>query len=285
MSSPRESMIRQMKLKNLSKATQKDYLRRLDHLEQYTNKPLERIPLREIRDYLLHLHEQRGLTPGSVNTYARAFRFFYRQILKRPWSEDAIPTAKEPRTLPVVLAACEVAHFLDTVREVKYKTLFQLMYASGLRISEALSLVVTDIDSKRMVIRVRDGKGDKDRYTILSQKLLVSLRRYWKICKPRKDEPQWLFPGKYPGQHLAITTADVACKKVRIQSGLKKKVTPHTFRHSFATHLQEAGVDLRTIQVLMGHASFTTTARYTHISLPAIAKTISPFDSLPDSEV
>ena len=284
MSSPRESMIRQMKLKNFSKATQKNYLKRLDHLEKYTNKPLEKIPLREIRDYLLHLHE-RGLTPGSVNTYARAYRFFYRQILKRPWSEDAIPTAKEPRTLPAVLAACEVAHFLNTVQNVTYKTILQVIYSSGLRISEALSLTVTDIDSKRMVIRVRQGKGDKDRYTILSQKMLVSLRRYWKICKPRKGEPQWLFPGKKPGRHILATTVAGVCQKVRIESGLKKRVTPHILRHSFATHLQEAGVDLRTIQVLLGHASFSTTARYTHISLPAIVKTKSPFDSLPDSEV
>ena len=284
MSNPRERMIRQMKLKNFSKATQKDYLKRLDHLEQYTNKPLEKIPLREIRDHLLHLHE-RGLKPGSVNTYARAYRFLYRQILKRTWSDDAIPTAKEPKPLPVALAPCEVARFLDTARSVKYKTMFQLMYSSGLRVSEAVSLVVTDIDSKRMVIHVRYGKGDKDRYTILSKKMLASLRRYWKICKPRKDEPQWLFPGKKPGRHILATTVAGVCQKVRIESGLKKRVTPHILRHSFATHLQEAGVDLRTIQVLLGHASFTTTARYTHVSLPAIAKTKSPFDSLPDSEV
>jgi integrase/recombinase XerD len=284
MRSPRERMAQQMKLRNFSPATRKSYLSRLDGLERYAGKPVERIGLEKIRDYLLHLHE-RGLTPGSVNAYARAFRFLYLQVLGRPWSKDAIPSAKEPRTLPVVLAPCEVTRFFDTVRSVKFLTIFQLMYSSGMRVSEVVNLQVTDIDSKRMVIHVRLGKGDKDRYTILSQKMLVSLRRYWKICKPRKNEPQWLFPGQDPGRRLTISAVDDACKKVRIQSGLKKKVTPHTLRHSFATHLQEAGVDLRTIQVLLGHASFTTTARYTHISLPAIAKTISPFDSLPDSEV
>ncbi len=283
-SGPREQMLRQMKLKNFSDATRKFYLARLDGLEAYAGEPAERIGLDKIRDYLLHLHEQRGLAPGSVNAYARPIRFLYLQVLGRPWSRDAIPAAREPKTLPAVLAPCEVARFFDAVRSVKYLAIFQLMYSAGLRVSETVNLRAADIDSKRMVIRVRLGKGKKDRYTVLSMKLLVSLRRYWKICSPRKDEPQWLFPGKDPGCHLSTSAVDDACQKVRLQSGLRKKVTPHTFRHCFATHLQEAGVDLRTIQVLLGHASFASTARYTHISLAAVSKTISPFDSLPDSE-
>ena len=154
MRSARERMIRQMKLRNLAPSTQKAYLASLRRLAQYTGEQLERIGLDEIRDYLLHLHEQRGLAPGSINAYARAFRFLYLQVLGRPWSRDAIPTAREPKTLPVVFAPCEVARLFDTIQSIKYQVILQIMYAAGLRISEAASLTVTDIDSERMAARL-----------------------------------------------------------------------------------------------------------------------------------
>ena len=278
MSSPRESMIRQMKLKNFSKATQKDYLKRLDHLEQYTNKPLEKIPLREIRDYLLHLHEQRGLTPGSVNTYARAYRFLYRQILKRTWSDDAIPTAKEPKPLPVALAPCEVARFLDTARSVKYKTMFQLMYSSGLRVSEAVSLVVTDIDSKRMCVRIEQGKGRKDRYVPLSDTLLKVLRHYW--SSQRRHSRTWLFPGQKPELPYNRRSLHKVIGAARTGSGIQKPVTAHILRHSFATRLLESGVDIRTIQILLGHRSLRTTSIYLHVASNYLESTLTPLDTL-----
>ena len=290
MRSARQRMVRQMKLRNLSASTRDDYLRRLKKLERYTGKQLGRIGLDEVRDYLLYLHEKRGLAPGSVNSYARAFRFFFLNVLDRPWPGHAIPAAREPKTLPVVLAPSEVVRFFDAAKNVKYRTIFQVMYASGLRVLEASSLRVSDIDSQRMVIRVNQGKMNKDRYTVLSPKLLLSLRKYWRMCKPAKGQANqknlWLFPGRNPGGHITTGSIQTACKKTFAQSGLEpnKKVTPHSFRHSFATHMLENGVDLRTIQVLLGHASFSTTTMYTHIATARIAGMQSPFDFLPESE-
>ena len=288
MRSARQRMARQMKLRNLSASTQDDYLRRLKKLEQHVGKPLGRIGLEEIRSYLLYLHDKRGLAPGSVNSYARAFRFFFLNVMDRPWPLAAIPAAREPKTLPVVLAPSEIVRFFDAAKNVTYRTIFQVMYASGLRVSEAASLRVSNIDSARMVIDVRHGKNNKDRYTLLSTKLRLILREYWRTCKPGKgqancDDP-WLFPGRKPGSHITTASIQTACKNVRVQSGFEKNVTPHSFRHSFATHMLENGVDLRTIQVLMGHASFSTTTMYTHIATARIAGMQSPFDLLPGSE-
>ncbi len=290
MRSARQRMVRQMKLRNLSASTQADYLRRLKKLEQHVGKQLGRISLEEIRDYLLYLHEKRGFTPGSVNSHARVFRFFFLNVMDRPWPLAAIPAAREPKTLPVVLAPSEVVRFLDAVQNVRYRTIFQVMYASGLRVSEAANLRASDIDSQRMVIRVRQGKMSKDRYTVLSPKLLLILRDYWRTCKPGKHQANsknpWLFPGRIKGRCITTTSIQIVCKKISIQSGLapSKKVTPHSFRHSFATHMLENGVDLRTIQVLLGHASLSTTAIYTHIATARIAGMQSPFDLLPGSE-
>ncbi len=288
MRSARQRMVRQMKLRNLSTSTQDDYLRRLKKLEQHVGKSLGRIGLEEIRDYLLYLHDKRRLAPGSVNSYARAFRFFFLNVMDRPWPLAAIPAAREPKTLPVVLAPSEVVRFFDAAKSFKYRTIFQIMYASGLRVSEAANLRVSDIDSQRMVIRVNQGKMNKDRYTVLSPKLLLILREYWRTCKPanvqvKRTDP-WVFPGRKPGSHITTASIQTACKNVRVQSGLEKNVTPHSFRHSFATHMLENGVDLRTIQVLMGHASFSTTTIYTHIATARIAGMRSPFDLLPGSE-
>ena len=285
MRSLREQMELQMKLRNLAPSTQEHYLWTLSRLERHCQKHLERISQVEIRDYLLYLHEISGLTPGSVNAYSRAFRFLYLGVLGRPWPQDAIPVARESQTLPVVLAPSEIVRFFDAVRSFKYRVIFQIMYATGLRVSEVANLVVTDIDSRRMVIRVRQGKMKKDRYALLPEKLLSILREYWKICKPRKDQEQWLFPGKNTGKHMTVDPIRIVCRKARKQSGLRKKVTPHTFRHSFATHMLENGVDLRTIQVLLGHASFASTTIYTHVATARIARMQSPLDSLPKSGV
>jgi len=288
MRSLRERMIRQMKLRNLAPSTQEYYLWALSRLERHCGKPLERIGLEEIRDYLLYLHETRGLTPGSVNSYSRAFRFLYQSVLNRPWPQNGIPAARVPKKLPVVLAPSEVVRFFDAVKSVKYRSIFQIMYAAGLRIGEVASLRARDIDSARMVIDVRQGKNNKDRQVMLSKNLLVSLREYWRTCKPRKGQANqkdpWLFPGLDPQAHITTDPIRKVYRKVRRQARIKKKMTPHTLRHSFATHLLESGVDLRTIQVLLGHSSISSTAIYTHVATARIAGTQSPFDFLPGSE-
>ena len=288
MRSLRERMIRQMTLRNLAPSTRECYLWALSRLERHCGKPLERIGLEDIRDYMLYLHETRGLTPGSVNAYSRSFRFLYQNVLNRPWPRNAIPAARVPKTLPVALSSLEIVRFFDAVTSVKYRAIFQVMYASGLRVLEVANLRVSDIDSSRMVIRVRQGKMKKDRYVMLSKNLLKSLREYWRTCKPAKGQTNrkdpWLFPGLDPKAHITTDPIRIVCRKVRKQAKLRKKVTPHTLRHSFATHLLESGVDLRTIQVLMGHASISSTAIYTHVATARIAGMQSPFDFLPGSE-
>ena len=279
-----EEVMLQMRLRNFGSQTRKAYFSHLLRLERYTGKPLEHIALGEIRGFLLDLHETCGLTPGSVNAYACAIRFLYLNVLDRPWPPNAIPMARAPKTLPVVLSPLEVTRFVEAVQSFKYRVIVLCMYATGMRVSEVASLRANDIDSERMVIRIHQGKMNKDRYVMLPQNLLSILRKYWKMRKSREDGQQWVFPGKDPGNHISTHAIRVACKKALAKSGLKKKVTPHTFRHCFATHLLEAGVDLRTLQVLMGHASFSTTARYTHVVTAAIAKMQSPFDSLPEWE-
>ena len=285
MKDAREQMIRQMKLRNLSPATQERYLWILQHLEEQAGKPLEKIRLTQVRDYLLHLHETCGLAPSTINARARCLRFFFLTVLGRTWPRECIPNAREPKRLPVVLSPAEVVHFFDTVESFKYRVIFMLMYAAGLRVSEAARLQAVHIDSQRMVIRVEQGKMSKDRYVMLSRDLLGILRQYWKMRPTFKNDAQkYLFPGDHPQEHIATSSIGIVCKKTLAKSGLKKAVTPHTFRHCFATHLLEAGVDLRTIQVLMGHASFSSTARYTHLATASIARMKSPFDSLPRPE-
>lgn len=282
-------MNRQMRLRNFAKSTKVNYLHHLSKLERHTGKALDDIDLQEIQDYLLHLLEEGRLSPGTVNGSARTFRFLYLNVLGRPWPHFAIPTARGPRTLPEVLSRPEVVRFFDAVKSPKYRTIFQVMYAAGLRVKEAASLSVGDIDSQRMVIHVRQGKRNKDRYVMLSKDLLLILREYCRKCKRPKGSlwkrEDYLFPGRKSDSHVASHSIQTVCLRARLDAGIGKRVTPHTFRHCFATHLLESGMDLRTLQVLMGHASFSSTARYTHLSTASLARTQSPFDSLPKSEV
>ena len=206
-----------------------------------------------------------------------ALRFFYTVTLKRPWIvEDDIPTGRQPKKLPVVLSPEEVARFLDAVRSLKHRMILTVCYATGLRISEAVRLKPAAIDSQRMVIRVEEGKGRKDRYVMLSPKLLDLLRDYWKAAHPR----EWLFPGDRPGQPITPFAVEIACRETRERSGIGKPVTPHSLRHAFAVHLLEAGTDLRTIQLLLGHRNLSTTSRYLHIATSKVCATASPLDAL-----
>ena len=226
----------------------------------------------------MHLTKTRKLAPGSVSIATAALRFLYKVTLKRDWAPDDIPMPKKPFKLPVVLSPEEVVHFLTCVDSLKHRTILTTAYAAGLRVSEATHLKVTDVDSQRMVLRIDQGKGRRDRYVMLSPRLLEALREYWKVVRPRT----WLFPGDIPGQPISTGAVELACQKAHRAAGIAKPITPHSLRHAFATHLLEAGTDVRRIQLLLGHRSLATTSRYLKIATSTVCATTSPLDLLPE---
>ncbi len=274
----RQRMLDDMRIRNFALKTQKQYLISVNAFAKYFWKSPDKLTLDDIRTYQIYLLDEKGLSPSSLNVTVASLRFLYQVTLKKKWDIQMIPYAKRPKKLPVVLSQDEVALFINSVRDVKYQTVLITMYACGLRVSEVTRLELDDIDSQRMCIRIRQAKGQKDRYTILSSKLLLILRRYYKDYRPN----QWLFPGHQRKDHLPIATVQAVCKKARVDSGFKKIVTPHTLRHCFATHLLEMGTDLRTIQILMGHRSLATTAIYLRVAIPNTQNVRSPLDILPD---
>jgi site-specific recombinase XerD len=269
-------MIEDMQLRNFAPGTVSVYVNCVARFARHFGKSPELLGPEDVRAYLLHLIEQRRPSWSYYNQIVQALRFLYKVTLGRDWALAYIAYPKQPKRLPVVLSPAEVARFFAAVDRLKDRALLMTAYAAGLRISEVAALRVEDIDSRRMVIRVRQGKGRKDRYVMLSPRLLDPLRRYWKAARPRT----WLFPGQTPDRPISIRTVTRTCRRALQAAGLEKRVTIHTLRHSFATHLLEAGTDLRTIQVLLGHASPRTTAVYTHVSPAAVRATISPLDRL-----
>ena len=232
----------------------------------------------EIRAYQVYLTNEKQLAPATLVIVVAALRFLYRVTLQQPWSIEAvIPAPKQPHTLPVVLSPAEVGQFLDRVKNPKHRTILTTCYAAGLRISEAVRLTVSAIDSQRMVLRVVQGKGQRDRYVMLSPTLLALLRDWWRVHHP----PHWLFPGARPDQPITIHAVDRACRRVQRRCGIPKPITPHSFRHAFAVHLLEAGTNVRTIQLLLGHRSLATTAGYLRIATTTVCATASPLDLLP----
>jgi site-specific recombinase XerD len=269
-------MLEDMRIRNFSPHTQKQYIIYVAAFAKHFNKSPEKLGLEEIRSYQLFLLEQKRVCPATLNLAISALRFLYGVSLQKPWDIHMIPYAKKPKKLPIVLSQEEILRLFQIVRDMKYRTVLMTTYAAGLRVSEVTQLKVLDIDSDRMCIRVEQGKGRKDRYIMLSPKLLYHLRQYWKKYKPS----YWLFEGRQNG-HLPISTVQAVCKKARIDAGIKKQLTPHSLRHSFATHLLEDGTDIRTIQFLLGHRSLNSTMVYTHV-VQKIHKTRSPLDLLAD---
>jgi site-specific recombinase XerD len=232
----------------------------------------------EVRRFLLHQIQVEELSHSTYRQILAALKFLYTVTLRRPWTVGCLPFPKRgPRKLPSVLTPDEIATLLATFRSPKYRALFMTCYGAGLRIMEACQLRVSDIQSQRMVIRVGQGKGCKERYTLLPSRLLEALRCYWRIARPK----DWLFPGQGPSGHIMPRAARNAFRSACEQAGLGERCTPHILRHSFATHLLEAGTDLVLIQALLGHASIRTTSRYTHVNLARIQQAISPLDRLP----
>ena len=271
----RRRMIEDMKVRNLSPATQRCYVHAVAKFAQHFKRSPDRLGLQEIRSYQLHLVST-GTSWAGFNVAVCALRFFYGVTLERTAMVDRIPYARKRRQLPVILSADEVVRFLAAVPSLKHRTALMTAYAAGLRVSEVVRLKIADIDSSRMLIRVEQGKGGRDRYIMLSPQLLVVLRAYWRETRPA----HWMFPGQDETRPLDPSVLQWACRQARSAAKLGKPVTIHTLRHSFATHLLEAGTDIRAIQVLLGHRDLSTTARYTQVAATTISNITSPFDRL-----
>ena len=278
MTSLRHRMIEDMPVRNLSPHTQSTYVLQASLFARHFSRPPDQLGPEEIRAYQVYLTNEKKLAPSSVLIAVSALRFLYKVTLHKDWTlEDVIPAPKKPQKLPVVLSPEEVLRFLGCVTIPKHRTILTTCYAAGLRVSEAVRLKPTEIDSHRMVIRVELGKGQKDRYVMLSPKLLEILRAWWRLEKPKP----WLFPGQFPGRHISTEAVEDACHEARQASRISKPITPHSMRHAFAVHLLERGTDVRTIQLLLGHRSLATTARYLRIATNKVCSTTSPFDLLP----
>lgn len=245
-----------------SPRTVKAYLDWIERFAHYFGRSPAELGGEEIRAFQHYLLDGRGLSPSTLNQATAAMRFLYVTTLDRAVSVKKLPYAKKPKKLPIVLSRSEVVRVLDQITNLKHRTVLTTIYASGLRLSEALSLLPSDIDSKRMVIRVRSGKGNKDRQTLLSPTLLEHLRAYWRAYHPKG----LLFPGQKVGATMHATAIQKAMRIACIKAHLVKHATVHTLRHSFATHLLESGTDIRTIQKLMGHSDLQTTSIYLHVA-------------------
>ena len=271
----RHRMIEDMTVRNLSPATQRSYIHAVSKFSRFFGSSPDRLDLEDVRQFQVYLVSQ-GISWPALNQTVCALRFFYGVTLNRDEMPERIPYARQPRKLPVVLSADEVVQFLEAVPSLKTRAALTAAYAAGLRASEAVNLKVRDIDSGRMLIRVEHGKGGKDRYVMLSAQLLGILRAYWKLARPGG----WLFPGRDPDRPLNVQVLHSACRSAAAAAGLSKRVTVHTLRHSFATHLLENGTDIRIIQVLLGHSNLSSTTRYAHVSSGLIGRTPSPLDRL-----
>jgi len=271
----RQRLIDDLRLRNYSQATSAAYVRAVARLAAFCRRAPDLLGPDDIRAFQLHLLERR-YSWSQINQTVCALRFFYGTTLGRTDAFPAIPYGKRAKTLPSVLAASEVACLLDAAEPGRNRLLWQVTYGCGLRVSEVIKLQVRDIDSARMVLHVRQGKGAKDRLVPLSQRLLEELRAYWRLYRPAT----WLFPGRQPGQPISGNTIQRSFHSLVLQVGLRKPCSMHTLRHSYATHLLEAGVDLPTLKVLLGHSSLATTALYLHISTHRLQQTPSLLDLL-----
>ncbi|HSW53148.1 MAG TPA: tyrosine-type recombinase/integrase, partial [Sulfuricaulis sp.] len=236
----------------------------------------EHLDLEDIRQFHLHLLNDRRLSAEAVNQSVSALKFLYLRVLEMPWSDGHFPRAKRAHKLPVILSPEEVTAFFDHIPSLRYRACLMTCYGAGLRVSEAVALKVSDIDSQRMLIRVQQGKGGKDRYAMLPERLLKALRIWWRSARP----PGYLFPGWRKDTHMSSASLQTACREAALAAGIAKRVTVHTLRHSFATHMLENGTDVRIIQALLGHARIDTTAHYTAVSTRLISHTLSPLDQL-----
>lgn len=270
----KEQMQRDMVLRNLSPKTQYLYHHAARGLEDHFNKPPDQLNEDDVKSFLVSIVRDRKLSQSSLKISYSALRFLYETTLQKGWVIDRIPYPKTVKALPHVLDKSEIRRIIEAAVNLRQKAMLMVTYSAGLRAQETARLKITDIDSKRMMIRVDQGKGNKDRYTLLSQIALATLREYWKEYRPKV----WLFPGQNPEHYVSVSYIQVGFKRAKTKAGISKPASCHTLRHSFATHLLEAGVDLHTIQVLLGHSSIRTTTVYLHVSKKNLAKIVSPLD-------
>ena len=277
----RERMKRDMAIRGYSWKTQDSYLTRVRDFVIYHGRSPEELTIEDINDYQYHLIEERRASWAIFNQTVCALKFLYGVTLGKEWMIKHIPYQKHPHKVPVVLSVQEVMALFHALDNVKHRAILMTLYATGLRLEELLDLRVEDIDSQRMVIHVRNGKGRKERYVMLSPRLLLILREYYKAAFPKIGK--FLFPNNHKDRPLSSTTiyliVQSACKK----AGITKHISPHSLRHTFATHLLEHGTNLRVIQVLLGHRRLGTTEIYTHVSNVTISKAHSPLDALPEA--
>jgi len=273
----RDRMIEELELRGLAPATKKSYLVCCRLLVAHFMRSPEQLGADDVKAFLLYLMREREVGPSTLRVYMCAIRFLYGHVLEMPEVVQGMPLPRVPNTLPDVLSRDEVQELLSSVRSLTHRTILITAYGAGLRISEALHLQVRDIDSKRMVLHIRGAKNGKDRFVLLSPHLLTALRHYWATRRPPGP---YLFTGR-TGQPIHVDVVRRVLKATLGGVDLKKRVTLHSFRHGFATHLLEDGADIRVIQALLGHASLTTTAHYTRVGTRNFSKVTGPFDRLP----
>jgi site-specific recombinase XerD len=271
----RQRMIDDMTARRFSEATQKDYVRNVRKFAAFLGRSPDTATSDDLRRFQLHMAQQQ-VSPWSINAAIAALRFFFTVTLERPDLVRPLRIVNEPRKAPVVLSQEEVARLLEAAPGLKYKAALSVAYGAGLRVSEVANLKVSDIDSERMTLRIEQGKGQRDRYVMLSPQLLELLRDWWRASRPQV----WLFPGQNPINPMTPRQLNRAVHAAKDLAGISKRVSPHTLRHSFATHLLEQGVDIRVIQVLLGHAKLETTALYTRVAVNTVRDIKSPLERL-----
>ena len=275
MSPLRRRMIEDMTIRKFAPKTQHDYVQRVKNFAVFLGRSPDTASFEDVRRYQLHLAAS-GVGVPTLNQTVSTLRFFFRVTLKRHDIVEHTHFIHEPRKLPVVLSVEEVERLLAAAPGLKYKAALSVAYGAGLRAAEVISLKVSDIDSKRMIIRVEQGKGGKDRNVMLSPSLLELLRAWWKAARPQG----WLFPGRDPAQPMTTRQLNRACRAAAQMAEINKRVSLHTLRHSFATHLLEQNIDVRVIQVLLGHAKLDTTALYTRVATKTISEVMSPLEHI-----
>jgi len=277
----RQRMLEDMRMRKFSDKTQSHYLRAVRRFTAYLGRPPDTASAEELRRYQLHLVDE-GISPASLNAAISGLKFFFDITLDHPEVMSRMQPVHLPRTLPVVLSREEVARLIEASGNLKHQTALAVAYGTGLRVSEVVSLKIGDSDSQRMTLRVEQGKGHKDRYAMLSPILLGRLRAWWRVARAQGKMPDggWLFPGLDPIDHLSTRQLNRAVHAAADAAGLDKRVSMHTLRHSFATHLLEAKVDIRVIQVMLGHKKLETTALYAQVATDILREVVSPLETL-----
>jgi integrase/recombinase XerD len=276
----RKMMLEELQRRNYAQNTVRSYIKIVEKFAKHFGRSPEKLGPDQIREYQVHLFRDRHLSPGTVEQHVAALRFLYVKTLRRRYMHEHLPMPKRQRPLPDILSLDEVQRLLDSASNLYHRAMLMTLYSTGMRRAEMCRLRVSDVDSERMVIHIRHGKGGRDRDVPLSQKLLETLREYWRWMKPKT----WLFPGTVNGRRADVPISEkmswAACREAAQRAGIRKRVSPHILRHSYATHMLEAGADLRTIQMLLGHAKLEHSIVYLHLSQRHLKATANPLDAL-----